>query len=60
MQKVISGERYKHKFNDKECTVNNCYPIGRGYQVCYKYDGLTYGLITGRGEFLKSFEKIAH
>lgn len=60
MQKVNGGERYKCKFTNRECTINNVYPRGRGFQVCYKFDGLTYGLITGLGDFLKSFEKIAH
>ena len=60
MQKVNSGERYKDKYTGKECVVNIVYSRGRGYQVQYQFDELAYALITGRGEFLKSFELIAN
>jgi len=58
MNNVKSGERYKHKNFDWLCTVSNVYQKGAGYQVCYKIDGNSYGLVTSRGNFLSCFDRV--
>jgi hypothetical protein len=55
MQKVESGQRYKHNVFGDYCTINGIAPRGRGYQVCYKRDGDNFGLITSRGNFLQNY-----
>ena len=55
MESIVIGDTYASKFDGLKCTVNNFYRKGRGYQVCYKMDGINTGLVTSRGNFLDSF-----
>lgn len=58
MDKVESGQKYKHKTLGDFCIINNMRPKGRGYSVCYLIDGFKFGLITSRGNFLSCWELV--
>ena len=55
MDQVNTGDKYASKLDGFKCTVINIARRGKGFQITYKIDGMEFGLITSRGNFLDSF-----
>ena len=53
-----AGDEYQCKQSGKKCVIHRLERRGRGFTVVYLWHGFKYGLMTGKTEFLKRFNKV--
>ena len=59
LDKINENETWQHRCSKAICKVNRVIRKGRGYQICYVFNGMKTGRIVSRVNFICDFKKIA-